>query len=158
LRSGDEIEADLIVTATGLQLQFLGGATLEVDGEPPQLSETMAYKGMMLSGVPNLMFAVGYTNASWTLKVDIVCAYACRLLNHLETHGFDYCVPRRDPEVKTEPLIDFTSGYIQRSLHLFPQGGAQTPWKLHQNYALDSLALRFSRLEDGTMDFVRRQP
>ena len=154
LRSGNEIEADLIITATGLRLQFLGGAALQIDDWRPKPAELMTYKGMMLSGVPNLMFAVGYTNASWTLKVDLTCGYACRLLNHLEKHGHRYCVPRPDPSMPVEPIIDFSSGYVKRALHRLPRGGSKKPWKLYQNYALDTLALRFSRLDDGVMDFV----
>lgn len=155
LRGGDELEADIVVTATGLQLQFLGGATLSIDGNTVDMPSTMTYKGMMLSDVPNMMFAVGYTNASWTLKVDLAFEYMCRLLNHMDERGYSTCIPRRDPAVAEEPLLDFSAGYVLRTIHEFPRGGDQTPWKLYQNYALDRMTLRHGDLEDGTMEFVR---
>ena len=153
LASGAEIEADLIVTATGLQLLALGGAEIVVDGHEVELPETMSYKGMMLSGVPNLAIALGYTNASWTLKADLSCRYLCRLLNHMDEHGYRQCVPRRDPSVAERPLIDFTSGYVRRSLHLFPKQGSKPPWRLHQNYPRDIMSLGFGALEDGAIEF-----
>ena len=156
LASGAELPADLIVTATGLRMKFLGGLELSVDGarvDPPQ---TLTYKGMMLEGVPNLAMAVGYTNASWTLKCDLSCEYVCRLLNHMEKHGYAQCRPERgDADVPREPFIGLTSGYIQRARHLFPQQGAKRPWKLYQNYALDLLVLGYGRLDDGVMRFSR---
>jgi cation diffusion facilitator CzcD-associated flavoprotein CzcO len=154
LRSGEELAADLIVTATGLKLKFLGGMEVVVDGERVEPSKTMAYKGMMASDVPNLALAIGYTNASWTLKVDLTCEYVCRLLHHMDAHGYTQCVPRRrDPSVKEEPLLDFTSGYVQRSIDMFPRQGSVAPWKLHQNYALDMMLLRHAPIEDGAMEF-----
>lgn len=155
LTTGEEVEADIIITATGLQLQFLGGATLEVDGVRPRVTESMTYKGMMLSDVPNLMFAIGYTNASWTLKVDLTCAYFCRLLNHMASRGYSSCVPRVDEHAKPAPLLNLKSGYIDRATHLLPRGGDRAPWRMYQNYVLDTLMLRYSRLEDGTMEFHR---
>jgi cation diffusion facilitator CzcD-associated flavoprotein CzcO len=156
LASGAELPADLIVTATGLRMKFLGGLELSVDGarvDPPQ---TLTYKGMMLEGVPNMALAVGYTNASWTLKCDLTCEYVCRLLNHMEKHGYAQCRPERgDANVPLEPFIGLTSGYIQRARHLFPQQGARRPWKLYQNYALDLLMLGYGRLDDGVMRFSR---
>ena len=154
LRSGAELDADLIVTATGLKLKFLGGMEVVVDGKRIEPAETMAYKGMMISDVPNLALAIGYTNASWTLKVDLTCEYICRLLNHMDQHGFTQCCPRRnDPSVQEEPLLDFTSGYVRRSIDQFPRQGSVAPWKLHQNYALDMMLLRHAKLDDGTMAF-----
>jgi cation diffusion facilitator CzcD-associated flavoprotein CzcO len=153
LVSGAVLEADLIVTATGLQLLALGGIELAVDGRDVELSETMSYKGMMLSGVPNLAVALGYTNASWTLKCDLTCAYVCRLLNHMRDHGYRQCVPRRDPSVPERPFIDFSSGYILRSIDEFPTQGSKAPWRLYQNYPRDILSLRFGALEDGAMEF-----
>jgi cation diffusion facilitator CzcD-associated flavoprotein CzcO len=154
LRSGQELAADLIVTATGLELKVLGGVQLTVDGERIDLARTMSYKGMMFSDVPNLASCIGYTNASWTLKCDLTCQYVCRLLNHLEKGGYRTCTPRRnDPSVTPEPWASFTSGYVQRSLHKFPAQGSRAPWRLHQNYALDTLALRLDSLEDGAMQF-----
>jgi len=154
LDSGQELEADLIVTATGLQLKMLAGMAIEVDGREITLSETMAYKGMMFSGVPNLAWSMGYTNASWTLKCDLTCAYVCRLLAHMDDKGYSQCMPTlQDPDMPTLPWIDFSSGYVQRSLHLFPKQGQEKPWRLYQNYALDILALRFGRVDDGSMVF-----
>jgi monooxygenase len=154
LVSGLELEADLVVTATGLNLLALGGLQIAVDGREVMLSETMSYKGMMLSGVPNLAFAVGYTNASWTLKCDLTCEYVCRLLNHMDRGGFRRCTPHnRDPEVFELPFIDFSSGYILRSIDQFPKQGSKAPWRLRQNYPLDILNLRFGSIEDGAMEF-----
>ncbi len=156
LTSGRDLPADLIVTATGLQLQFLGGLELEVDGKRIEPSSTMTYKGMMLSDVPNMAFALGYTNASWTLKCDLTCEYVCRLLNHMDTHGYAVGVPRKnDPAVKEAPLLEFTSGYVRRSIAEFPRQGNVAPWKLYQNYALDMLMLRRSPIDDGTMTFLQ---
>jgi monooxygenase len=156
LASGAELEADLIVTATGLNLLALGGIELTVDGEQVVLPEKMSYKGMMLSGVPNFAFAVGYTNASWTLKCDLTCEYVCRLLNHMDEQGYVLCAPHnRDPAVAELPFIDFSSGYVQRSIDKFPKQGSEAPWRLHQNYALDILNLKFGSIEDGAMEFSR---
>jgi len=155
LRSGEELEADLIVTATGLKMRFMGGIELDVDGRRVQPNETMVYKGMMLSDVPNLAFAVGYTNASWTLKCDLTSEYVCRLLGHMERHGYVQCRPRRnDPSVKEVPLIDFSSGYVQRALSMLPKQGSAAPWRLYQNYALDRVMLRRGRIEDQAMQFA----
>jgi monooxygenase len=153
LASGDELEADLIVTATGLELLALGGMEITVDGREIALPETMGYKGTMLSGVPNLAFALGYTNASWTLKCDLTCEYVCRLLRHMAEHGYDVCTPRRDPAIAELPFNDFSSGYVQRSIDKFPKQGARAPWRLHQNYALDILSLKLGAIEDGALEF-----
>jgi monooxygenase len=154
LASGAELEADLIVTATGLNLIPLGGVAIAVDGRDVELPETLTYKGMMLSGVPNLAFAVGYTNASWTLKCELTCEYVCRLLNHMDEHGYQICTPRnRDPSVTEEPLIDFSSGYVLRSIDRFPKQGSKAPWRLYQNYARDLVLLRFGAIEDEAMEF-----
>jgi cation diffusion facilitator CzcD-associated flavoprotein CzcO len=155
LESGRELPADIIVTATGLNLLFLGGMRLEVDGVAVDLPRTMAYRGMMLSGVPNFAFTVGYTNASWTLKADLVSEYVCRLLAHMESRGYASCVPELDPSVTEAPLLDFTSGYVLRSLHMFPKQGSRQPWRLRQNYALDLRAIRYGPVDDGTMRFSR---
>ncbi|MGQ0586995.1 MAG: flavin-containing monooxygenase [Gammaproteobacteria bacterium] len=154
LKSGRELAADLIVTATGLNLLLLGGAQLSVDGVALDPPKTMAYRGMMVSDVPNMAFAVGYTNASWTLKCDLVAGFTCRLLNHMEKHGYRQCTARRtDPDIRGEPIIDFSSGYVQRSIAGFPKQGSKAPWRLHQNYARDLLTLRFGSLDDGALEF-----
>jgi cation diffusion facilitator CzcD-associated flavoprotein CzcO len=156
LASGAELEADLIVTATGLNLLTLGGMQITVDGRDVDVSETMSYKGMMLSGVPNMAMAFGYTNASWTLKCDLTCGYVCRLLNHMDDHGYVQCIPQNhDASVAEEPFIDFTSSYVLRSIDQFPKQGSKAPWRLHQNYALDILALKLGRVDDGAMRFSR---
>ncbi len=159
LRSGAELEADLIVTATGLNLLFLGGLQLVVDGREVDLPRTMTYKGMMLSGVPNFAFTVGYTNASWTLKADLTSEYVCRLLAHMDAHGHRRCVPEiADSSIVEQPLLDFTSGYVLRSIDQFPKQGSKLPWRLRMNYALDLPAIRFGAIDDGTMRFSSPAP
>jgi len=153
LGSGDRLEADLIVTATGLNLHPLGGMTLAVDGETVALPERMAYKGTMLGGVPNFAMALGYTNASWTLKCDLTCEYVCRLLNHMDERDYRQCMPVNDPSVAPESIIDFNSGYILRSIEKFPKQGSRRPWRLYQNYPLDILTLRYGNVDDGAMRF-----
>ncbi|MEZ4384147.1 MAG: NAD(P)/FAD-dependent oxidoreductase [Nannocystaceae bacterium] len=155
LASGEAIDADIIVTATGLELQIFGGAQLSVDGRPVVPGETMAYRAMMLSGVPNMAFAMGYTNASWTLKVDLVAAYVCRLLNHMDAKGYTTCTPRRDPAVDEEPILNFSAGYVQRALPELPRAGVKRPWRVFEDYALDRVSLLHGRLEDGAMEFGR---
>ena len=154
LESGDRLEADLIVTATGLNLHPLGGMTLAVDGENVALPERMAYKGTMLGGVPNFAMALGYTNASWTLKCDLTSEYVCRLLNHMDERGYRQCMPVNDPSVAPEPIIDFNSGYILRSIEKFPKQGSRRPWRLYQNYPLDIFTLRYGNVDDGAMRFT----
>jgi hypothetical protein len=132
----------------------MSGLQLVVDGAPVDLSKTIAYKGMMYSDIPNLASAFGYTNASWTLKCDLTSEYVCRLLKHMDKHGYARCTPRvNDPGLTAEPVLDFTSGYVQRALHTLPRQGSKTPWRLHQNYVKDLSMLRFGRLDDGTMEF-----
>lgn len=156
LESGRKLEADVIVTATGLELLFLGGMKVSVDGEEVDLSKCFTYKGMMLDRVPNMAFTIGYTNASWTLKADLVAEYVCRLLNHMDAHGYTRCAPvADDPSITEEPLLDFTSGYVLRALDRLPKQGSKEPWKLRQNYPLDLRTLRFGPLEDGVMRFSR---
>jgi monooxygenase len=154
LASGAELEADLVVTATGLEMIPLGGVDIAVDGRRVEFPETLTYKGMMLSGVPNLAFAVGYTNASWTLKCELTCEYVCRLVKHMDERGHAICTPHnRDPSVTDEPLIDFSSGYVARAIDRFPRQGSKAPWRLHQNYARDLVLLRFGAIEDDAMEF-----
>jgi monooxygenase len=157
LESGAELEADLIVTATGLDLLPLGGIELSVDGREVEVPKTMGYKGMMLSGVPNMAVAIGYTNASWTLKCDLTCEYVCRVLKHMDEHGYRQATPENnDPSVTEEPFIDFTSGYVLRAIDKFPRQGSKAPWRLYQNYARDIVALRHGKLEDGALVFSNR--
>jgi monooxygenase len=154
LQSGAELEADLIVTATGLNLLVFGGVQLNVDGKDVDLAQTMAYRGMMLSDVPNFSFATGYTNASWTLKADLTSEYVCRVLNHMDAHGHRQCMPElRDPSVTEEPFLDFQANYVLRSIDQFPRQGSKVPWRLRQNYAFDIRMLRFGELDDGALRF-----
>jgi monooxygenase len=155
LKSGSLLQADLIVTATGLNLRVLGGLQLTVDGVAIDLAKTLNYKGLMYSGVPNLASSFGYTNASWTLKCDLTSEYVCRLLNHMKKTGTRQCTPlNTDSTITEQPWLEFTSGYLQRSLHLFPKQGSRVPWKVHQNYPKDIMMLRFGKLDDGVMRFA----
>jgi monooxygenase len=156
LASGTELEADVIVTATGLNVQLLGGMTLGVDGQDVDLSETVGYKGMMFSGIPNAAVTLGYTNASWTLKADLCAEYICRLLNHMDANGYRVVTPLGpDPGQPTQPFLDLRSGYVLRALDALPKQGHRTPWRLHQNYARDILMLRRGPLEDDAIEFSR---
>ncbi|APR76403.1 monooxygenase, flavin-binding family protein [Minicystis rosea] len=156
LRSGAELPADLVVTATGLKLQFLSGMDIEVDGRRVEPGKAMTYKAMMLCDVPNLVCTFGYTNASWTLKADLTSEYVCRLLRHMETIGARKATPRRaDASIDELPFIDFSSGYVQRAIPSFPKQGSKRPWRLDQNYLLDLINLRFGEVDDGTMEFDR---
>ena len=159
LESGAELDADIIVTATGLKLQLLSGLQVTVDGVPVNMSKTMSYKGMMYSDVPNLASSFGYTNASWTLKCDLTCEYVCRLINYMDKNRFSQCTPRKqDPELAEQPWLDFSSGYVQRALDVLPKQGNKKPWKLYQNYALDMISLRYGAVNDGSMEFSRPRP
>jgi monooxygenase len=159
LSSGIELPADVIVTATGLELLFLGGIDVRVDGENVDLAQRLTYKGMMIEGVPNLAIAIGYTNASWTLKCDLTCDYVCRLLNHLRATGMRQSMPvNHDAAVTTAPLLGLNSGYIQRSAHLLPRQGSKFPWQVHQSYLRDYRALKMSNLEDPCMEFSNPSP
>ena len=159
LSSGDELEADIIVTATGLELLFLGGIVLSVDGARVDPSTRFTYKGMMIEGVPNLALAIGYTNASWTLKCDLTCDYVCRLLNYMHDRSLTECVPRNKEgaAAASGPLLGLTSGYIQRSAHLLPKQGTRQPWKVHQSYWRDYRALKMSDIDDAVMEFSGRR-
>ncbi len=154
LESGRELEADVIVTATGLNMLPLGGMQLQVDGEPVELSDSVVYKSMMLSGVPNFAFALGYTNISWTLKVDLVCEHFCRLLAHLDDCGYDEVVPvLDDPTVERLPLLDFQAGYVQRGVDAFPRRGSHGPWAVEMSYGADYARLRKGSVQDPALRF-----
>lgn len=154
LASGREIEADVVVAATGLQLQMLGGATLSVDGQTVEPGKTLNYKGMMFSDVPNMAATFGYTNASWTLKADLIGQYVCRILNLMDAKAKKIVVAHNDdPNMPVERFVDFSSGYFQRVIDQLPKQGARKPWKLYQNYAKDLLALRYGNVEDGVLRF-----
>ena len=154
LKSGQVLEADIIVTATGLNLRLFGGMTMSVDGKAIQMNEHISYKGLMFSDIPNFSNTLGYTNASWTLKADLIAEYVCRLLKHMDKTGTRIAVPeRKDPNVKPAPLLDMTSGYVARAEAHLPKGADRAPWKLYQNYALDIVTLRFGKVNDGVMQY-----
>ena len=154
LKDGSELAADIIVTATGLVLEVLGGLEVVVDGRKVDFAKTLNYKGMMYSDVPNLAAAFGYTNASWTLKCDLTCEYVCRLINYMDRRGYKQCVPHnRDPTIRELPSLDFSSGYVQRAIAKMPKQGSKRPWRLYQNYALDIVTLRYGKIDDGVMQY-----
>ena len=154
LKDGSELAADIIVTATGLVLQVVGGLEVSVDGSAVDFAKTLTYKGMMYADVPNMASAFGYTNASWTLKCDLTCEYVCRLVNYMDRHNFRQAMPHNDdPTIAAQPSLNFTSGYVQRSVAMMPKQGSKRPWRLYQNYALDIVSLRFGRIDDGVMQY-----
>jgi cation diffusion facilitator CzcD-associated flavoprotein CzcO len=153
LQSGQELPADIVVTATGLQLNVLGDVKISLGGVPVNAAQLLVYKGMMYSGLPNLANTFGYTNASWTLKADLTARYVCRLINHMQRHGYTQCTPVRDASVGPEPFLDFSSGYVLRALDSLPKQGHKRPWRLYQNYLMDLVALRLGRVDDGVMAF-----
>jgi cation diffusion facilitator CzcD-associated flavoprotein CzcO len=155
LATGVELEADIVVTATGLTILPIGGMTLTVDGIRVDLAQTVAYKGTMLSGVPNFAMAMGYTNATWTLKCDLVCQYVCRVLRHMDRHGFDTCRPVAPESARLEPIIDLKSGYVLRRVADLPKQGPSAPWRLHQNYPRDVITMRHGSVADSGVRFSR---
>jgi len=157
LDSGRELPADIIITATGLNLQLFGGASVTVDGEAVDLTQTMAYKGMMLSGLPNMAYTIGYTNIGWTLKADLVSEFVCRLLNYMDANGFDTVVPEHPgPDVDERPFMEFTPGYVLRSLNELPKQGSRIPWRLNQNYLLDVQLIRRGKVADEGLRFAKQ--
>ncbi|HKF82895.1 MAG TPA: NAD(P)/FAD-dependent oxidoreductase [Solirubrobacterales bacterium] len=149
LTSGRELEADIIVTATGLNLLVLGGIEIKVDGERKEFKNLVGYKGAMFGGVPNMALALGYTNASFTLKCDLVSQYMCRLLNHMDARGYKVATPREPgPGLAREPFIDLKSGYVTRSLDQLPMQAETHPWRLHQNYARDLRLFKHGPIDD----------
>lgn len=154
LASGERLDADIIVTATGLVLQTFGGAALHVDGEEISPGDVLAYKGVLFEGVPNLVSVFGYTNASWTLRADLVNAYACRIVNYLEKHNYGSVTPvNEDPDLKREAFLDFTSGYVTRAADRLPKQGAREPWRHPQDYLRDVKNLRYGKIDDGILKF-----
>jgi cation diffusion facilitator CzcD-associated flavoprotein CzcO len=156
LRSGGHLDADVIVTATGLELQLFSGVVPTVDGRPVVLAKHLPYKGIMLSDVPNLAMVFGYTNASWTLRADLVAGWVCRVLNHMDRVGARRCVPRPRPDdVASDPFVDFSSTYFQRALERLPKQGARAPWRADQDYLLERRTVGRARLDDGVLHFER---
>ncbi|HMC38546.1 MAG TPA: NAD(P)/FAD-dependent oxidoreductase, partial [Acidimicrobiales bacterium] len=149
LETGEELPADIIVTATGLQLQMGGGANMTVDGRPVAPGDTFVYRGCMLSGVPNFAICVGYTNASWTLRADLSSKYVCRLLRHMDGHGYRVAVPAREEgDGGARPLLNLSSGYVQRAVSILPKQGARPPWMIRQNYILDFFTANFGDITE----------
>jgi monooxygenase len=156
LKSGKELEADIIVTATGLQLEVLGGTQVTVDGRKIEFGKTFTYKGLMFSGVPNLASVFGYTNASWTLRADLICEYVCRLLNTMEAKGVDIAMPTlAEADMQPEAWLDFSSGYVQRALAMLPKQGKAAPWRQNQNYFKDIKEMRKAPIEDAALVFSK---
>jgi monooxygenase len=149
LSSGSELPADIVVTATGLELQLAGGAAMTVDGEAVSPGDTYVYRGCMLSGVPNFAMCVGYTNASWTLRADLSSKYVCRVLRHMDSHGYRIAVPVHDGEVEARPLLDLSSGYVQRAVSILPKQGNKAPWTIRQNYMLDYFTANYSNVTEA---------
>jgi cation diffusion facilitator CzcD-associated flavoprotein CzcO len=147
LVTAEEVEADIIVTATGLNVRFLGGIEVEIDGKRLSAPECLVYRGMMLSGVPNLFVAFGYTNASWTLRVDLTARSVCRLLNHMRRNGQDVCVPRQEGSIEPRPILELSSGYLTRALPTLPSQGDRQPWRVPQNYLRDLAAMSLGRID-----------
>jgi monooxygenase len=159
LVSGSELEADLIVTATGLEMVPLGGIRLSVDGSDVELGKALMFRGMQLSGVPNLAFAFGYANQSWTLGTDLTSEHVCRLLEHMDSRGYATCTPRnRDPSITGVPAAYLTSGYVLRAIDRFPRHGSRAPWQREQNYVRNRRSMRRASLDDPTLEFSRAAP
>jgi cation diffusion facilitator CzcD-associated flavoprotein CzcO len=153
LKSGEILEADIIVTATGLKMKLLGGARISIDGKPLDTHEVLVYKGMMMSGVPNFAIAFGYTNNSWTLKTDLTANLVCRILNYMDRKGYDVVVPEVPPDIQPEEFLPLDSGYMKRAKHLLPKNGSKRPWRVYQNYLMDMLLTRFGRVRDRHLAF-----
>src|SRR6201996_1324875 len=157
LASGEELQADIIITATGLNMQLLGGVRPTRNGEDLELTSLMTYKGLMFSGVPNFAITFGYTNASWTLKADLVSEFVCRLLNYMDAKGFDFVEPQHPGNSVGElPFMDFSPGYFQRSMHLLPKSGSRAPWRLKQNYFFDMRTIRRGKIADEGLRFAKK--
>ncbi|MGK2865530.1 MAG: flavin-containing monooxygenase [Mycobacterium sp.] len=158
LGSGEELQADIIITATGLNMQLFGGATATRNGEPIDLTKSMTYKGLMLSGVPNMAITFGYTNASWTLKADLVSEFICRVLNYMDANGFDRVEPQHPGDsIDEEPFMDFTPGYFRRAMDTLPKSGSEAPWKLKQNYFFDLRLIRHGKVDEDSLHFTKHR-
>ncbi len=154
VKSGEHLEADIIVTATGIELNALNDIEVSVNNEKVEPHNRLSYKGMMLSGVPNLAFSFGYVNASWTLRADLTCEYVCRLLNRMDKLGVNTCIPQEDPTaIVDDEYIDFSSGYVQRALDRLPKQGKKAPWRNYQNYLKDIFLVRIFSIKDSTLKF-----
>lgn len=154
VQSGELIEADIIVSATGIELNFFNDIDVSLDNQRVEPHQKLSYKGMMLSGVPNLAFTFGYVNASWTLRADLTCEYVCRLLNQMDKQGVTSCVPEEDPSAMVDDeYIDFSSGYVQRALSRMPKQGIKSPWRNYQNYLKDIFLVRLFSIKDSTLKF-----
>jgi cation diffusion facilitator CzcD-associated flavoprotein CzcO len=159
LKSGEELQADIIVTATGLRMLALGAVQLVVDGTPINPGDEFIYKGTMLSNIPNFAFCIGYTNAAWTLRADLASTYVCRVLNHMDRHGYRTCRPACDSgSLEARPLLGLTSGYVMRSAADLPKSATQAPWLIRQNYIRDMITMKLSRLKDGVLQFSKAVP
>ncbi|MFZ2512197.1 MAG: NAD(P)/FAD-dependent oxidoreductase, partial [Gordonia sp. (in: high G+C Gram-positive bacteria)] len=158
LESGQELEADIIVTATGLNIQLFGGMTLAVDGAPVDLTKTVAYRGLMLSGLPNFAFVVGYTNSSWTLKVDMLCQYFIRILSYMDARGYTSVRPHTDPAMDTRPLLDFGAGYVQRALDTLPRQGTVDPWQMSMSVYADRKLIKRGPVDDEFLVYKQVVP
>jgi cation diffusion facilitator CzcD-associated flavoprotein CzcO len=153
MQSGEEVAADLIVVATGLKIHLVGGARISVNGREVPISDTMIYKGMMVGNVPNLIYAFGYTNASWTLKVDLTANYLCKLINYMDRHGYTVVTPRAERMDSDESFLNLDAGYIRRAAAVLPKQGKRRPWRVVQNYLVDMLSMRFGQVADGVLRF-----
>jgi cation diffusion facilitator CzcD-associated flavoprotein CzcO len=154
LKSGKELNADIIVTATGLKLQLLGGITMHINGVLGKTNETHCYRGVMFSDVPNFAVTVGYTNASWTLKCDLSCQFVTKVLNYMDKNNYSVCTPRYDSSVfQSEPLLDFDAGYVLRATDILPKQGSKHPWKVYQNYVRDLYSLKMETVRDKYLEY-----
>ena len=159
LKSGEELEADIVVTATGLRMLALGAVQLVIDGTPVNPGREFIYKGTMLSNIPNFAFCIGYTNAAWTLRADLASTYVCRVLNHMDRHGYRVCRPACDSgSLEARPLLGLTSGYVMRAAADLPKSGDKAPWLIRQNYVRDMLTMKLGRMEDGILRFAKSSP
>ena len=153
MEEGTQIDADIIVLATGLKMQLLGGASISVDGQPFAIADSMVYKGMMISGLPNFTYSFGYTNASWTLKVDLTANYLCKLIQYMDDHHFKNVRPVAPSNLSKTDFLDLSSGYIKRAESLLPKNGTKKPWRVYQNYIMDMLNIRVSKVRNKYLSF-----